>query len=274
MSRIPCSSCGKPTEPVARFCLFCGAALGSSDRDARKGPTDSAPDLPHTRSSAPYLLKLDAQKISSAWGRLIRLNPDGTDGASFPLVGGSVRIGRYGSDLCFPEDKTLADVEFELTNDGKQSRLVPCETSLNGTFIRIRSATNLTDGDQIRIGQQLFVFESRVPPLMSEPPIPLGKAPGQRYWGRLRQRVGPNIDGNVFLLDQPQVQLGRDEGDILVEDDPFLSSKHAQLRWDGKACVLEDLKSSNGTFLRMGNSVVLKKDDRFIAGQHVFKFHL
>ena len=274
MSRIPCSSCGKPTEPVARYCLFCGAALSPSDGETTKDPVNPVPDLPYTRSTAPYLLKLDAQKLSTAWGRLIRLNSDGSNGASFPLVGSSVQIGRRAADLCFPNDKTLADVEFELTHDGKAPRLVPSEMSLNGTFVGIRTATNLVEGDQIRVGQQLFTFEFRTPVTTTGTTIPLGKAPGQKYWGRLRQRVGPTLDANVFLLDKPQVQIGRNTGDIVVEDDPFLSSQHAQIRWDGEACILDDLKSSNGTFLRMSNSVVLNNDDRFLVGQHVFKFHL
>tara|TARA_B100000029_G_scaffold453115_2_gene478695 strand:+ start:721 stop:1374 length:654 start_codon:yes stop_codon:yes gene_type:complete len=217
---------------------------------------------------------LDAQKISTAWGRLIRLNPDGTDGAIFPLVGQTVKVGRGADHLCFPEDKTLADVEFELSYDGKEPRLVPAQMSLNGTFIQIRSATQIADGDQIRVGQQLFEFEFRAPMPKTKTTIPLGRAQGLKYWGRLRQRLGPTTDANVFLLDQPSMKIGRSDGSIVIDDDPFLSSQHAQIRWDGEHCILEDLKSSNGTFLRMGNSVVLRNEDRFIAGQHVFKFHL
>ena len=54
----------------------------------------------------------------------------------------------------------------------------------------------------------------------------------------------------VYDLDQAAIVVGRDpEADIII-DNPSVSRRHAQLRQEGDDWVVEDLGSSNGTFLR------------------------
>jgi pSer/pThr/pTyr-binding forkhead associated (FHA) protein len=42
-------------------------------------------------------------------------------------------------------------------------------------------------------------------------------------------------------------RLGAKSGNTLVLNDPYVSSRHARLTWDGTAWYVEDLGSANGT---------------------------
>ena len=61
-------------------------------------------------------------------------------------------------------------------------------------------------------------------------------------------------DGEVLRLETagspPSVSIGREAPcELVITDDPDLSRRHARIFWSGSAWMLEDLKSSNGTFI-------------------------
>ena len=61
-------------------------------------------------------------------------------------------------------------------------------------------------------------------------------------------------DGEVVQLETagspPSVSIGREAPcELVITDDPDLSRRHARVFWNGSAWMLEDLNSSNGTFV-------------------------
>ena len=61
-------------------------------------------------------------------------------------------------------------------------------------------------------------------------------------------------DGEVVQLDAigspPSVSIGRVAPcELVISDDPDLSRRHARIFWNGSSWMLEDLHSSNGTFI-------------------------
>lgn len=54
---------------------------------------------------------------------------------------------------------------------------------------------------------------------------------------------------HVYDIDADEIVIGRDEGANVVIDNPSVSRRHARIRKDGGGWVVEDLGSSNGTFL-------------------------
>lgn len=54
--------------------------------------------------------------------------------------------------------------------------------------------------------------------------------------------------GRVLAL-QSQSRIGADADNDIVLDDKFVSARHARLRWNGDGWSIEDLGSTNGTFV-------------------------
>ncbi len=88
---------------------------------------------------------------------------------------------------------------------------------------------------------------------------------------RLILRRGPT-PGQVYNLDQFPVVLGRDPANQLSIDGAGVSRRHAQLNLTGETLVLEDLGSSNGTFVngeRLTAARRLQAGDRLTLGQNI-----
>lgn len=72
-----------------------------------------------------------------------------------------------------------------------------------------------------------------------------------RELGRLVVVASPSGEptaGSVFALDAI-TSLGRDVNNAIVLDDEFVSASHAALTYRGRAWYVEDLGSTNGTFV-------------------------
>lgn len=54
----------------------------------------------------------------------------------------------------------------------------------------------------------------------------------------------------AYDFKQASIVVGRDEGADVLIDNPFVSRRHAEIRLGDDGWVVEDLGSSNGTFLK------------------------
>jgi pSer/pThr/pTyr-binding forkhead associated (FHA) protein len=71
-------------------------------------------------------------------------------------------------------------------------------------------------------------------------------------FGRLRviQPGGdPRLRPGVIIALKPETNIGSQSGNDLVLRDRFVSGQHARLRWDGASWWVDDLNSTNGTFV-------------------------
>ncbi len=85
-------------------------------------------------------------------------------------------------------------------------------------------------------------------------------------------------DGAVLQLETagspPSVSIGREAPcELVIADDPDLSRRHARIFWSGSTWMIEDLGSSNGTFVgefqaarRLSTSAELKSGEIFRVG--------
>ena len=93
--------------------------------------------------------------------------------------------------------------------------------------------------------------------------------PGPNF--RLILRRGPT-PGQAFSLDQLPMTIGRDPANQLPIDGAGVSRRHAQISLSGAGLMVEDLGSSNGTYVnghRLTAPLVLQPGDRLNLGQNV-----
>ncbi|MEW5941691.1 MAG: FHA domain-containing protein, partial [Chloroflexota bacterium] len=84
-------------------------------------------------------------------------------------------------------------------------------------------------------------------------------------------RSGP-MPGVTFPLEGDQLIIGRDASSSIAINDAEISRKHSRLSFQGGKYVLEDLGSTNGTFVngqRLAGPVVLKPGDVVSLGEQI-----
>ena len=149
--------------------------------------------------------------------------------------------------------------------------------TVNGVYIRLREPCELGPGDQFLLGKELMRFEpvkpeDRDPPHLVEHGVRLLGSAQREVWGRLREITGAGTTRNVYHLSRPDLVLGREEGDVVFPDDEFMSRRHAVVHRDGSRARLEDMNSSNGTYLRLRGEHRLVAGDVLRMGDQLLRF--
>ena len=82
--------------------------------------------------------------------------------------------------------------------------------------------------------------------------LPAPPPPNSVSYGRLRviqPGSDPKFHPGALLSLQPDTRIGTQRDNNLLVRDQFVSGHHARLRWDGATWWIEDLNSTNGTFV-------------------------
>ncbi len=205
------------------------------------------------------------------------MNRDGSDGKVHELTGDFVELGNSASAGLQFDDPYLAGCHARIERLGQGgARIVPLDR-LNGVFRRIRQDTRLDDGTVILIGRELLRFDElqageSKPSQLTQHGVSLFGSPLREAWGRISQVLPSGGIRDVRHLYGAEMVVGREEGDLVFSDDEFLSRRHASLRWQGDHCVLGDLGSSNGTFLRLREPANLSEGDFLRIGDQMFRY--
>jgi pSer/pThr/pTyr-binding forkhead associated (FHA) protein len=148
-------------------------------------------------------------------------------------------------------------------------------------FLRLRSPKPLVDSDLLLVGLQVLRFEAvtsaeqGLGPATQHGTLLFG-SPVLPAHARLCQRTVEGVTRNVYYLHRDETTIGRESGDVVFTDDPFLSRRHLVVRRDAStgAFTVEDLGSSNGTYLAIHGEAPLEPGDHLRVGQHLFRFDL
>ena len=264
-----CGRCGNSNVGKVIFCQFCGTRL-APDR-----LPDTSIEVSIGGAAAPGGLPAPVRPGFEPGFRLTVVHRDGTDGTSYSLLGDQIDLGRSEGDLLF-EDPHLAPRHARISLGTGGRVLSPLETR-NGVYIRIRTPVELADGDHCLLGKQVLLFEA-VPEIERNlrPAVEHGVAlfgtPTRPAWCRLRQVTAAGVSRDVYYVSRSEVVIGREQADIVFSDDEFMSRRHAQLSLRGGRPRLEDLGSSNGTFLRLRRSHNLSSGDLIRIGDELLRF--
>ncbi len=265
-----------------------------------------APAPPYAATSAPHARAPVAPIAPATRGHLVVIAKSGADGPRYPF-GDLVDIGRLEGQIVVAEDPYLSPRHVRITWTGSSLVLRDLE-STNGVYLRLSPARDATgaaraalpqgagspppevavplhDQDLILVGQQVLRFElvSEVGfgPATEHGTLLFGSPATPRY-ARLSQRTVEGVTRDVYYVRKVETVLGRESGDVVFTEDPFLSRRHAAIRVqgrpgappggaDGGSFMFVDLGSSNGSFLRIRNEVELFPGDHFRVGQQLFR---
>jgi pSer/pThr/pTyr-binding forkhead associated (FHA) protein len=211
-----------------------------------------------------------------SFGQLVSVNRDGSDGASASMTGESFDVGRSEGALTFADDPYLAPRHVRFLSMSGKVMVRPLDT-VNGVYLRVHGSCDLNPGDQFLVGKELMRYEplaqeERDQSALVEHGIRLfGSAP-RESWGRLRQMTISGTTRDIWHLTRPELVLGREEGDVTFPDDEFMSRRHAAVKKVGPKAKLEDLNSSNGTFVRIKGDRELKPGDVLRVGDQLMRF--
>ena len=84
-------------------------------------------------------------------------------------------------------------------------------------------------------------------------------------------RSGPNV-GKVYPLEAQEITIGRDNSNMVAINDVEVSRRHAKVELRGSAYVIQDLGSTNGTFVngqRFSGIQVLNPGDTVSFGEGI-----
>jgi pSer/pThr/pTyr-binding forkhead associated (FHA) protein len=239
--------------------------------------------------------------------RLVFIARDGGEGARYPL-GETTDIGRTEGNIVIADDPYISPRHARIILRDGAFVLRDLE-SVNAIFMRIpfvrvgdpgaalppvlggegdegaQAQQELADQDLFLAGQQVLRFElvknaEEGFGTASEHGTLLFGTPAAPRYARLIQRTVEGVARDVFHIRKTETIIGRETGDIVFTDDPFLSRRHAALRALGPAqgnvaprrFAIADLGSSNGTFLQVRGEVRLRQGDHFRIGQQLFRF--
>jgi len=299
-----CPLCRAPNDPQARFCTSCGASLDSAAQRAAPAPAARSEAVLCARchgankQGLPYCqfcgarLGGDAPVEPAARGapppwqqppagqplaRLVVIAQDGTPGTEYPITAAEADIGREDGTIRLPTDPYVSPRHLRISQRNGRFFVRDLE-SVNGVYVRLRASEVLRHADLVLIGLEVLRFE-----LVSDAERGLGPATerGTRVFGspavpRLAKLCQVTVEGltrDQYYLSRDETVIGRESGDLVFTNDPFMSRRHASIDRDvmSGTFTLRDLGSSNGTFLAIRNERELVSGDHLRVGQHLFR---
>jgi len=243
-------------------------------------PLTARADFPEPAGAPEGTLVFGGLRAPTIQAQIKERAQDGSWGNPLQIVGG-VSIGRANCEINFPADPRLSDRHALLST--REGKLFLADLgSQSGTFIRQRKDSELLPGDVFLLGHDLFRLTTQSLDQADNP----GPAQGTVVWaGPAKLQRGPvtaklehlQLTGEVieeFRLEKPETTLGRTTANLVFKDDPYMSSTHARIVAQPGRFILQDLRSRNGVFRRIGNEIELEDGDEFFLGEHFFQVEI
>ena len=116
-----------------------------------------------------------------------------------------------------------------------------------------------------------------VPPLERAPsglsPAPPAASPTEPA-ARLVVIGQDGTPGREYPLIGDQIDIGREEGEIRLPNDPYVSPRHARLHRREGRLAIQDLDSLNGVYVRLRGPETLQDGDLVLIGLEVLRFEV
>ncbi len=193
-------------------------------------------------------------EIAASITRILSGNVEETE---YPLkTDGVVTIGRQGCDINFPDDTMLSEKHASISHSA-EGYFLRDDGSATGVYLRAAEGRPLevAPGNLVRAGRQFLL---------------LNKNNGRYQFIHYDQS---GKEKNRFDLSDKTIFVGREAPDLTLDpQDKTLSRRHLSISVKENKVFIKDLKSVNGTYLKVSNAIKLESGDRFRVGQQLFSF--
>jgi hypothetical protein len=202
--------------------------------------------------------------------RLVLLREDGSEGGSLHVESSQREVIGRAFGPPFDQDSYLdpQHVELEARPDGIAFH---DHGTSNGVFFRLIGRTELHHGDMFRVGQELLAFEELPEPEPAADGSERMGSPNPGYWGRISLLVEPGWASAAYPIADAGLAIGREHGDVTFPSDGYVSGRHCRITADDSGIWLEDLGSSNGTYVRVRSGQVMAPGTHVQIGMQLFR---
>jgi pSer/pThr/pTyr-binding forkhead associated (FHA) protein/thioredoxin reductase/ferredoxin len=195
------------------------------------------------------------RRVEESKARLVRILAENVQENEYPLkLNDITTIGRTGCDISIPEDNYLSEKHASILNEDG-SYYLRDDGSATGVFLRVTEArpVELTSGTIILAGKQFLLFEVTEGNFMLH------------HFGQSGNEL------NRYQLAEKNYVMGREAPDITLDSgDLTLSRRHLAIYVKEKKVFIKDLKSANGTYLKVKTRMKLEPGDQFRVGKARF----
>ena len=266
---VKCPACGAANAAAVKFCGNCGKRIDG-------GPGGEVPGG-HARTMfmhASDMGNVGPERVC----KLVTIEQTGKEGMIFTIKAGETLCGRVNGVILFFDDPYVSPTHCLFKFRDGRLRIVD-QGSLNGVFLRVRTERKLADQDYLRVGRQLFRFEE-----LSQAAMQVKRNTGDdaRIWGspnpgafgRIVQVLEDGRTGEIRLLTGDRCNLGREVGDIVIPTDGFISGRHCSFSHLSGEAWVQDLGSSNGTYVRVRNEADVAHADFLLVGNQMLRVEI
>ena len=259
MYMVKCRICGKDNEEGYSFCQDCGARLeqrpGTLPKEslgADSGPGRMAASaLAASGDSSP--LSSDEEQSTSVLSNPIASIPSSVRVPVIPVSAssseGEKRVTREPTSPRIP-------VVRPAPGDLQVCRYCGAEVSSVYTFCGL-------------CGRSFAPGHSEVPGKMG---VPLKEEKRKTFSAMIIRIREDETQDFCFTLRPGENLVGREMGDLIFSTDSLLSRRHLRITVEGNKVILEDLGSTNGTYLRLHHNVSLQNGDYILIGRQILRF--
>ena len=217
-------------------------------------------DVPNAIAPTPQLTFVPDFAVVPEF-QLQQIHSDGSVSREFDIVN-QLAIGRSEGDLNFPSDLAMSPLHARFCLQGCQIYVEEC--GAGPVFCSVSSACALKHGDVVKIGTQLFEFnsESSAPDSANSPP------------SHEPQLVSVRDRNKTFRIESEGITVGRTTGTYIFQDDALMSRTHAKLFFQASTVYIEDLASRNGTYIRVRGRVPIAPGTKILAGAQILRLSI
>jgi|GEM_PF-3071226 len=203
---------------------------------------------------------------------------------SFPLLNNVVTIGRHPENQVVLPHSSVSRFHARLIKS-RGGYLIEDAGAAGGTTVngrRVTAPTPLANGDRISLGLEDIIYYTEAPRQHVPHKQPIGRMaaqvdgarPGMRpatYAYHLRVRTGSQ-KGMTFPLNADRISIGRQGVNAIILQDEQVSRHHVVLARYEDGYAIEDLNSTNGTYVngrRITNLRMLRDGDVIDMGANL-----